>query len=309
MSESLATRAQAVRAFNRFYTQTFGMLRDDYLETPYALPLMRVIFELGHRGEAIAADLARDLGLDQGYLSRLVKRLRRDGLVTATTAPHDRRQQVLALTETGAEIFAAADHQSSVEVMNLLETLPEPDQRRLVAMLESAARLLGATDPGRAPVVVLREHRPGDLGWIVAAHGALYAREYGFDSRFEAEVAEVAAAFLRGYDPAREHCWIAERDGERVGCVAVVRESDEVAKLRILLVDPAARGIGLGRTLVRECIRFARAAGYRTLTLWTVDILTAARHIYASEGFRIVATAPYDGFGPALTSETWNLAL
>lgn len=309
MSAALAARAESVRAFNRFYTQKIGLLRADYFEAPYPLPLMRVIFELGRHGEAIAADLARDLALDQGYLSRLVKRLRRDGLVAAAPSTEDRRQQRLTLSERGLEVFAAADRRSAADVMTLLETMPEPDQQRLVAKLEGAGRLLGSRDTAAGPVVILREHRPGDMGWIVEANAVVYARDYGFDGRFEATVAEVVAAFLRDYNPARERWWIAERDGERVGCVAIARASDEVAKLRMLLVEPAARGLGLGRTLVRECIRFAREAGYRTLTLWTVDILAGARHIYESEGFRIVATEPFNGFGPSITSETWELAL
>jgi DNA-binding MarR family transcriptional regulator/GNAT superfamily N-acetyltransferase len=302
-------RANEIRAFNRFYTQKIGVLQEGYLETPYPLTVMRLVFELGDRGEAIAADLARDLNLDQGYLSRLVARLKRDGMVAAHPAARDRRQFVLSLTAAGQAMFERANQQSQDDFVGLLQTMPDGDQRALVDSLRKAGALLGAPDRTSPPMIVLREHQPGDMGWILEAHGAIYAREYGFDARFEALAAEVVSQFLRTFDAARERCWIAERDGERVGCVAVVRASDDVAKLRILLVDPRVRGQGLGRTLVRECIRFARATGYRTMVLWTVDILEGARRIYESEGFRLVDQERFDGFGPTLTSQHWELAL
>jgi DNA-binding MarR family transcriptional regulator/N-acetylglutamate synthase-like GNAT family acetyltransferase len=309
MSDILATRADSVRAFNRFYTQKIGVLDEGYLDTGYPVAALRVVFEIGQRGQAIAAGLARDLDLDQGYVSRLVKRLRRDGLVDTAPSPIDRRQAVLSLTDEGQSLFARIDQRSTADATALLAPLPGADQARLVAALREARQLLGDASPAPPPMVILREPRPGDFGWIVEAHGVLYHREHGFDARFEATAAEVVAAYLRAHDPERERWWIAERDGERVGCVGVTRGSESVAKLRLLLVDPGARGHGLGRTLVRECMRFARDAGYRTLTLWTVDVLAAARHIYASEGFRLVHAEPYDGFGRAVMSETWDLAL
>jgi len=302
----LAHRAQAVRRFSRLYTQRIRVLDERYLDTAYPLAAVRTIFELGERGMAIAADLARDLGLDPGHLSRLVNRLQRDGLVERRATAHDRRQSVLSLTDRGRALFDTVNRRSQEEISALLATLPEADQRRLVQSLGAAAEVLGGRQP---PIVVLREHRPGDMGWVVQAHGALYATEYGWDERFEALVAEIVAHFLRTFDPARERCWIAERDGVPVGCVFVVRQDDDVAKLRLLLVEPAARGCGLGRTLVRECIRFARDAGYGRLVLWTNDVLVAARAIYESEGFRLVGQAPHADFGKPMVGETWELTL
>lgn len=303
----LAHRAQAIRRFSRLYTQRIGVLGEGYLDTAYPLAAVRIIFELGDRGETIAAGLARDLKLDPGYLSRLVNRLRRDGLIARASGAHDRRQSVLSLTDRGRELFDTVNRRSQEEISALLRTLPEVDQRRLAESLGVAARLLGGGQP--APVVVIREHRPGDMGWVVQAHGALYSGEFGWDARFEALVAEIVAGFLHTFNPAQERCWIAERDGDQVGCVFVVRQDDEVAKLRLLLVDPSARGSGLGRMLVRECIRFARAAGYRKMMLWTNDVLVGARHIYESEGFQLVETAPHSDFGKPMTGETWELEL
>lgn len=305
--ESLAARADAVRRFSRLYTQRIGALDEGYLDTSYPLAAVRVLFELGERHQAIAADLARDLRLDAGYLSRLVNRLRRDGLVHRQPAEADRRQSVLSLTAAGQDLFDRVTRRSRDDIAALLATMPETDQRRLVDALGTAGRLLDDAQP--APIVVLRDHRPGDMGWVVQAHGALYAAEYGWDARFEALVAGIVAHFLREFDPARERCWIAERDGAPVGCVFVVREDDDTAKLRLLLVDPAARGGGLGRTLVRECLRFARDAGYRRMTLWTNDVLVGARRIYAAEGFAITERTPHVDFGAPMVGEQWELAL
>jgi len=305
--DRIARRAAAIRRFNRLYTQRIGILEEGYLDTDYPLAAVRLVFELGDRGEAIAADLARELNLDPGYLSRLVNRLRRDGMLGRRPAPHDRRQSVLSLTDRGREVFETVNRRSQEEIGALLASMPEADQRRLVEALGVAGRLLGDVYP--APVVVLREHRPGDMGWVVQAHGALYADEFGWDERFEALAAEIVAGFLRTFDPAWERCWIAERDGIPVACVFVVRQDDEVAKLRLLLVDPSARGGGLGRTLVRECIRFARAAGYRRMVLWTNDVLAGARRIYEAEGFSITERTPHADFGKPMVGELWELAL
>jgi len=307
IDDRIARRAAAIRRFNRLYTQRIGILEEGYLDTDYPLAAVRLVFELGDRGEAIAADLARELNLDPGYLSRLVNRLRRDGMLSRRPAPRDRRQSVLSLTDRGREVFEMVNRRSQDDIGSLLTSMPEADQRRLVEALGVAGRLLGDVYP--APVVVLREHRPGDMGWVVQAHGALYADEFGWDERFEALVAEITAGFLRAFDPARERCWIAERDGSPVGCVFVVRQDDEVAKLRLLLVDPSARGGGLGRTLVRECIRFARAAGYRRMVLWTNDVLIGARRIYEAEGFSITDQTPHADFGKPMVGELWELAL
>ncbi|MDQ3654098.1 MAG: helix-turn-helix domain-containing GNAT family N-acetyltransferase [Chloroflexota bacterium] len=305
--DRIAHRAQAIRRFNRLYTQKIGVLEEGYLDTAYPLAAVRLVFELGDRGEAIAANLARDLSLDPGYLSRLVNRLRREGLIERQAAPYDRRQSVLSLTDRGREVFEAVNQRSQEEIGSLLESMPETDQRRLVEALGVAGRLLGEAHP--APVIVRREHRPGDMGWVLQAQGALYADEFGWDARFEALVAEIVAGFLHTFDPAWERCWIAERDGIPVGCVFVVRQDDDTAKLRLLLVDPSARGGGLGRTLVRECVRFARAAGYRRLVLWTNDVLIGARRIYEAEGFSITEQTPHADFGKPMVGELWELVL
>lgn len=302
----LAGRAQAVRRFNRLYTRRIGVLAEGYLDTPWPLAAVRIVFELGDRGEAIAADVARDLSLDPGYLSRLINRLRREGLIERRAAAHDRRQSVLTLTGRGREIFETVNQRSQDDISALLASMSDGDQRRLVQSLETAAGVLGDR---QTPVVVLREHRPGDMGWVVQAHGALYAEEFGWDARFEALVAEIVAGFLRQFDPARERCWIAERDGIQVGSVFVVRQDDETAKLRLLLVDPSARGSGLGRTLVRDCVRFARGAGYGRLVLWTNDVLAGARRIYEAEGFQITEQTPHMDFGIPMVGELWELAL
>jgi DNA-binding MarR family transcriptional regulator/N-acetylglutamate synthase-like GNAT family acetyltransferase len=302
-------RALAVRQFNRFYTQKIGVLREGYLGSTYPLPAVRLLYELAHRQEAIAADLARDLNVDQGYLSRIIKRLRKDGLIRGETASHDRRQTILSLTAKGCEAYEEYNQRSQDETVALLAALPEPEQRRLVDALQTAGRLLGDSTRSAEPPVLLREPRPGDMGWVVEAHGTLYAHEYGWTAPFEALAAEVVARVMRQYDPSHDRCWIAERDGQRVGSVCVIRENEEDAKLRLLLVDPVARGRGLGRCLVQECIRFARATGYRRLVLWTTDALADARRLYASEGFRMTAQTPFSGFGEGLMQETWALEL
>jgi len=309
MPDNIVQRANAIRAFNRLYTQTIGVLQEGYLDTSYPLAAVRIIFELGEREQAIAADLGRDLNLDQGYLSRLVQRLKRDHVIARRPAEHDRRQSVLSLTKHGQAVFDHVNARSEHDFVTLLEAMPERDQRELVNSLQSAGRLLGGPEVHRAPVTVLRDHRPGDMGWVVQAHGAIYAREFGWNARFEALVAEIVAGFLRAIEPARERCWIAERDGAPVGSVFVVRHTDEIAKLRLLLVDPAVRGHGLGRTLVRECIRFASSSGYQRLMLWTNDILSGARHIYETEGFALVERTPHSDFGPPMMGETWELVL
>jgi DNA-binding MarR family transcriptional regulator/GNAT superfamily N-acetyltransferase len=309
IDECVNRRAATVRQFNRFYTEKIGVLKEGYLDTPYPLAALRILFEIGDRRHACAADLARDLDLDQGYVSRLTNRLTRDGVITSPPAEHDRRQMILSLTTHGQGLVDEAAQRSQEEIGELLAPMPEPDQQRLVESLQTVARLLGAPAAQSTPVIVLRSHQPGDMGWIVEAHGAFYARHHGWDARCEALAAEIVAEFLRTFDPERDRCWIAERDGVRVGSVVVMRQDDETAKLRLLLVDPAARGLGLGRTLVRECIRFARSAGYRRLVLWTADVLTTARHIYEAEGFRLISQRPQPDFGPEMIGETWELVL
>ena len=303
-----ADRIEAVRHFNRWYTQQVGALRGDLLATPYPLPQARVLFELAHRDGVTAADLAATLGLDRSYLSRLLAGLEKKGLVLRARDKADARRQSLALTAAGRRAFADLDRRSRDEVRAILAPLAPERERRLLGAMAAIEHVLGAGETTEVPFT-LRAHEPGDLGWVVSRHGALYAREYGWDASFEALVAEIAAKFLREFDPARERAWIAERDGERVGCVFVVGESASVAKLRMLLVEPDARGLGLGRRLVAECIRFARSVGYRELVLWTNDVLHAARRLYVEAGFTLVGEQRHTSFGHPLVGQTWSLDL
>jgi DNA-binding MarR family transcriptional regulator/GNAT superfamily N-acetyltransferase len=305
---SLDRRIDAVRRFNRFYTRRIGVLREGLLGSRYSLAESRVIFELGTRDTPTAAELARDLELDPGYLSRIVRRLESIGLVERRLSPADARQWLLKLTKPGYMAYAELNRRSADEVRGMLRGLPEPEQERLLRSLGTVERVLGGAPEERAPYV-LRGPQPGDLGWLVHRHAVLYAEEYGFDERFEGLVAQVAADFLAGHDAKRERLWIAERHGEIVGGVLLVRQAKTVAKLRVLYVEPAARGLGIGKRLVDECIRFARQAGYRKIMLWTNDVLTAARAIYEKAGFRLVKKEPHAMFGPRLVGETWVLDL
>jgi DNA-binding MarR family transcriptional regulator/GNAT superfamily N-acetyltransferase len=306
--DGLAARIDAVRGFNRFYTQKIGVLQEGLLQSPFSLAEARVVYELAQRQAPTASELCRDLGLDAGYLSRILRRFEKRRLITRTMSATDGRQQLLALTKTGREAFGTLDAGSRAEVGGLLRGLAAGDQARLVAAMHGIERLLGARHAGDAPYR-LRPHRPGDMGWVVQSHGALYAEEYAWDQSFEALVADIVANFIRHYDAARERCWIAERDGEPVGSVFLVRQSATVAKLRLLLVDPTARGLGIGAGLVAECVQFAKQAGYRKLTLWTQSVLIAARNIYEAAGFRRVREEPHRSFGHDLVGEYWELSL
>jgi DNA-binding MarR family transcriptional regulator/GNAT superfamily N-acetyltransferase len=302
----LPARIAAVRRFSRFYTRIIGALREGLLQSRFTLTEARVLYELAQQSGITATDLGRQLDLDAGYLSRILQRFEREDLVTRTPLETDRRQSLLALTPGGEEAFAPIDARSREEVGTLLTALPPHAQADLVAAMGRIETLLDA--PAQAPWR-LRSHQAGDIGWVIARHGALYAQEYKFDSRFETMVARVAADFLAQHDPARERCWIAERDGVNLGSVFLVRKSEEIAKLRLLIVEPTARGLGIGRHLVSECISFARQAGYRGITLWTNDVLVAARAIYQRAGFRLVASAPHADFGPPMIGEDWDLSL
>ena len=295
----------AVRRFNRFYTRRVGALRPGLLGSPYALPQARVLYELGHRGRCTASELVRELDLDAGYLSRLLRPLKGAGLVQAKRSKSDARASLLSLTAKGNKAFRALDGRSRKEVSAMLGALADPERSRLVSAMQAVERIL----EGRGGEIALRAHRPGDMGWVVQAHGEVYAREYGWDERFEALVAGIVSRFIAGLDAARERCWIAEADGERVGSVFLVRGSKSVAKLRLLLVDPRARGRGLGRRLVEECIAFARARGYRRIELWTQSNLAAARAIYRACGFTLKRSEKHASFGAKLTGEYWELAL
>jgi DNA-binding MarR family transcriptional regulator/N-acetylglutamate synthase-like GNAT family acetyltransferase len=298
----------AVRAFNRFYTRQLGVLDQQLLKSPFSLSEARVLYELANRENAAAKEIGIELGLDPGYLSRIIQNFDETGLITRKQLPSDRRQYRLSLTAKGRQAFAKIDRSSHDDVANMLATLPRGDSGRLIEAMAVIERLLGNPRASPAPAI-LRGHRPGDMGWVVQSHGSLYAREYGFDSAFEALVAEIAAKFLASFDASRERCWIAEIDGAQVGSVFLVRHTDDVAKLRLLLVDPAGRGQGLGRRLVAECLSFAQACGYRKITLWTQSILVAARKIYQDAGFVLMASEPHRSFGQSLIGETWELKL
>jgi DNA-binding MarR family transcriptional regulator/GNAT superfamily N-acetyltransferase len=291
MADGMDERIAAVRGFNRFWTRRIGALGEGHLGTPFSLAEARVLYELAQRDGATATDLIHELGLDAGYLSRILRGFVERGQLVRRPSATDARQAHLSLTDAGREAFAVLDAAARRDVGAMLSALPPADQERMTLAMETLESVLG------------------DLGWVVRSHGELYAREYGWDVRFEGLVAEVVAGFVRTFDPARERCWIAERGGENVGSIFLVRATDEVAKLRLLLVHPSARGLGLGGRLVRECIDFARQAGYRRITLWTNDVLTAARRIYAAEGFRVVHTERHDSFGDDMTAETWELDL
>jgi DNA-binding MarR family transcriptional regulator/GNAT superfamily N-acetyltransferase len=297
----------AVRAFNRFYTGKLGVLDQRLLKSPFSLSEARVLYELANLKYPSAKEIGAELGLDPGYLSRIVQKFDEDGLIARKPVLADRRQYQLSLTAKGRQAFAKLDRSSHEDIADMLAVLPQDDRQRLIAAMAAIEQLLGSAISS-APAT-LREPRPGDMGWVVQSHGALYASEYGWDSSFEALVAEIVAKFLGSFDASRERCWIAERDGAPVGSVFLVRHSDEVAKLRLLLVDPAGRGHGLGRRLVGECIAFARACGYRKITLWTQSILLAARNIYQEAGFVQVASEPHRSFGQSLTGETWEMKL
>jgi DNA-binding MarR family transcriptional regulator/N-acetylglutamate synthase-like GNAT family acetyltransferase len=306
--DDLEARVEAFRRFNRLFTRRIGVLRDGLLHSGYSLTEARVLFELANRDELSASELVRELGLDPGYMSRTLGGLERQGLVEKVRSETDGRRRILSLTAEGEEAFEVLDSRSREEVSEMLGGLSEEEQRRL---LEAMRTIEGIFEKGLkfSEPFVLRPHEPGDMGWVVHRHGVLYAGEYGWDERFEALVARIVAAFIDGYDPKKERCWIAEMGGDRVGCVFVVKASDTVAKLRLLLVEPEARGVGLGSRLVEECIRFARNHGYEKLTLWTNSVLDAARHIYEEHGFVLVEEEEHHSFGHDLVGQNWELAL
>jgi DNA-binding MarR family transcriptional regulator/GNAT superfamily N-acetyltransferase len=301
-------RADSVRRFNRFYTKQIGVLRKGYLDSPYSLAEGRVLYELVHRKHPIAADLAKALDLDAGYLSRLLAKFEKKGLIARKASAADARESHLSLTARGRQAFAPLDAKSQAHAVAMLSKLSDADQKRMVDAMHTIEKLLQAEPEAKRPYV-LRSHRPGDMGWVVHRHGALYAAEYGWDESFEALTAEIVAKFIRNFDPKREHCWIAEQDGTNLGCVFLVKKSDRIAKLRLLLLETSARGLGIGKRLVDECIGFAREVGYRKMTLWTQSNLYAARHIYERAGFRLVKKWPVRQFGHEMISETWDLKL
>jgi DNA-binding MarR family transcriptional regulator/GNAT superfamily N-acetyltransferase len=304
-----ADQVSAIRAFNRFYTRQIGILGDHLLASPFSLTEVRVLYELAHRDGPTATDLGRDLGLDAGYMSRILRRFEQRGLIARTRRPADRRIGVVRLTRRGRAAFLPLEARARAQVRTMVGRLSPAHRRQVVESMATIRDVLGGHRHADAPFV-LRGHRPGDMGWVVHRHGALYASEWGYNAEFEALVARIVADFLDQYDPARERCWIAERHGAIVGSVFLVSKSKTVAKLRLLLVEPSARGLGIGRRLVEECVRFAREAGYRTLTLWTQSELDAARHTYKRAGFTLVRRQRHDSFGKKnLIAETWTLRL
>ncbi|AMO24922.1 bifunctional helix-turn-helix transcriptional regulator/GNAT family N-acetyltransferase [Ramlibacter tataouinensis] len=302
-----AAQVKAVRGFNRFYTQRIGVL-DPYLGSDFSLTEVRVLYELAHRDQPTAAELGRDLALDAGYLSRILRRFESRGWLARSPSPADARQSLLMLTDSGHEVFAPLQQRSRDEAAALLAQLAPEQRSRLIEAMETLQRVLDK--PGNAPrTVLLRDPRPGDFGWVVQQHGELYLREWGYNEEFEGLVAGIVAKYIENHDPSCEKCWIAEVDGQRAGSVFLVRRSATVAQLRLLILTPEARGLGLGGRLTDECIAFARAMGYRKVVLWTQSHLLAARAIYAARGFRIVKTERNDAYGKQLASETWELKL
>jgi DNA-binding MarR family transcriptional regulator/GNAT superfamily N-acetyltransferase len=295
----------AVRAFNRFYTRKLGVLDQHLGKSPFSLSEARVLYELAHRDELAAKEIGNELGLDPGYLSRIIQSFDEKGLITRRPLPADRRQYQLSLTAKGRQAFAKLDLSSQNEVAAMLARLSASDATRLT---QAMATIEAVLEPhhSQPAAFMLRSHRVGDMGWVVSRQGAAYAADYNWDISYEALVAEICAQFIRNYDAAREHCWIAELGGEPVGSVFLVKATDEIAKLRLLQVEKKARGLGVGRALVEQCIQGARERGYSKMTLWTQSILVAARGIYKSAGFRLVATEPHRSFGQDLVGETWE---
>lgn len=325
----------AVRRFNRFYTRQIGVLQEHLLRSRFSLTEVRVLYELAHHERITAGELCRELGLDRGYLSRMLQSFEEQGWLKTEPSAADRRRILLSLTAKGRTVFSPLDQRSNEEVGAMLGKLSPSQQSALLAAMDAIERVLGnqastpqqektsaaelpkrsQTTPGKASAAgvapfTVRQHRPGDMGWVVQRHGELYRQEYGYDERFEALVAGIVAKFIEHFDARRERCWIAEKDGVRVGSIFVVRKSDTVAKLRLLLVEPAARGLGVGRRLVSECVDFARRAGYRKIVLWTQSELPAARHLYEQAGFRRIRQKPHQSWGRKdLVSEIWELGL
>lgn len=303
-------RIEAVRRFSRFYTRRIGLLHEGLLDSPFSLTEGRIIYELAHHERTTATHLGEELGLDGGYLSRIIRGLQRRGVLEKRVSEEDRRQQFITLTERGHAAFAQLNAASRSDIGAMLDALPVGEQDRLVHAMETVQHVLGATPEHRVPYI-LRPHQSGDMGWVVQRQALLYVREYGWNEEFEALCAEIVAHFIRHFDARSERCWIAEKEGENVGSVFLVRhpEREGVARLRLLFVEGHARGLGIGRRLVHECTRFARHAGYHTITLWTNSVLHAARAIYEKEGYVLVEEEAHHSFGHDLVGQHWELAL
>jgi DNA-binding MarR family transcriptional regulator/ribosomal protein S18 acetylase RimI-like enzyme len=304
----LEKRIAAVRAFNRFYTRQIGVLHESLAKSPFSLTEARVLYELAQRKTSTATELVSELGLDPGYLSRILSSFVKRGLVARKPRPEDGRQSDLTLTRGGAKQFARLNLDSQNDAKQLIADLAPAEQRQLIDAMQAIERMLGGSaEPDRS--FVLRAQQAGDIGWIVQQHGIIYAREYRWNDEFEGLVAGIAADFLRAHDPKREYCWVAEHRGENAGCVFLVAKTKWIAQLRLLLVEPRARGLGIGDRLVNECIRFARNAGYRKIILWTNNVLVAARRLYEKSGFVLTHQESHQSFGVNLVGETWELRL
>lgn len=310
MSKAGLDRIAAVRRFNRFYTRQIGVLRKGYLDSPYSLGEMRVLYELWRGHDPTASDIARVLDLDAGYLSRVLRNFEKKGLISRETSSRDARQSHLTLTARGKKTFAPLEKKSQDQVADMLGQLDETEQTRLVGAMDEIERLIGhapATD--NQPAYILRPPKPGDFGWVVSRHAELYLQEYGWGEPFEGLCAGIVADFANKNDPTRERCWIAERNGEPVGSIFLVKDNDTIARIRLLLVDPKGRGLGIGKRLVEKCVSFARAAGYSQITLWTHSVLTAARHIYEQAGFTLTSSEKRHTWGKDVVAEFWDLNL
>ncbi|MGC5324288.1 bifunctional helix-turn-helix transcriptional regulator/GNAT family N-acetyltransferase [Brevibacillus sp. SYSU BS000544] len=314
----IADRISHVRHFNRFITRQIGVLDEGLLDSEFSLTEARILFELAHHAGVTASDLANELRIDPGYLSRILARLEQRELIDKVRSEEDGRQRILRLTPQGQVAFAVLDQRSHEEVANILSDLSEEKQEQLISSMQTIERVLSkkendeqivAKNTSSPPTYFLRSHQPGDMGWITHRHGVLYAQEYGWNEQFEALVARITSHFITRFNPLKERCWIAEMDGEIIGSVMVVQENEEIAKLRLLLVEPKARGLGLGTRLVEECIRFARAKGYQKMVLWTNSVLDSARLIYQKAGFQLVAEEKHHSFGHDLVGETWERIL
>ncbi len=306
---SVAEKIEAVRHFNRFYTKQIGVLDEGLLESPFSLTEARVIYELASRKKTTATELISELRLDAGYLSRMIGDFERRKLIERNASEKDARQSVLNLTKQGQKEFESLNRLSQNQIEEILNDLTAPEQNRLLAAMKAIEELLGAKPKDEKFSYILRPPQAGDMGWVVESNGALYAQEYGWDARYEALVAQIVADFVKNFDAQKERCWIAEKEGENVGAVFLVKKSKTVAKLRLLIVDPKARGLGIGKRLVDECTRFARQAGYKKITLWTNSVLVAARSIYQKAGYELVKTEAHHSFGQDLVGETWELNL
>ena len=298
---------QTIRRFNRFYTRQIGVLQEHLLDSQFSLTEVRVLYEIAHRDHVTAKDLCHDLALDRGYVSRMLQNFEEHGWIKTTPSAEDRRRQFLSLTAKGHNVFDPLEQRSSQEVATMLARLSPTRRQQFLAAIRDVESALDPASPTAAPYIV-RQHRPGDMGWVVQRHGELYFQEYQYDERFEALVAEIVAGFIQNLHPARDRCWIAEKGGERVGCIFLVRKSETVAKLRLLLVEPSARGFGIGKRMVEECVNFAREVGYKKILLWTQSELAAARGVYKAAGFECIGEQRHQSWSREnLVAETWEL--